>query len=516
MLKNIHITTILGLALTLVGGGIVLTSKGQNPEKTGQVEQKLVNGQILSQIFQEDYALLTITSANLPPPPPAPATVSVCSASLLTNDWVVTAAHCLSAYNVGNPGTVTVTANWTKPQQRQGVQVVIFGSGPNLEPWDVALIRVSSRFILGNSEEGFEQRVWLDGPYDPNLLGTRIEMVGQGFYAFASGVGNSATPSQGDGQYRYGTGQVGRIAEHRYWYAAENGQMIGSGDSGGASFARVYGGRALIGVHSRCHSLCLPGKMCTAADPWTWVMATPDCGDAPLQPIWNQIQQTIAANRTPITPLGPNNPDGTFDPDYKACNPLVYIPSPDAPSNRISQAWGDRGFWDKDRINVRIQESPNGSGLFNVAVRESNPPNTLEFSAQQVQLTETPTFQYTGPVYELTPTTVPNASKTKAGRLGDTRSAPPAPPRDPGRSNVGAAGPGLAGTRLREPNASKLASRFDRSFGLSLSNGIRLEVDIECDEKRSPRIYQVRYMRNRDAGERVVDVILKFSQPPAR
>ena len=82
---------------------------------------------------------------------------------------------------------------------------------------------------------------------------------------------------------------------------------------------------------------------------------------------------------------------------------------------------------------------------------------------------------------------------------------------------MGASQPGgLAGSRLREPNANKLASRFDRSFGLSVGNNVRLEVDIQCDEQHTPRIYQVRYMRNRDSGERVVDVMLKFSQAPAR
>src|SRR5262249_31239687 len=165
MRKHIHITPTVGLILLLVLGGVVFTSNGQGPEKTGKVEQKLVNGQLLSPIFQETYALLTITSAQPAPPPPAPAPVRGCSASLLTNDWDVTAAHCLSAFNITNPATVTVTANWTKPQQRQGTQIITFGSGPNWEPWDVALIRMDFRFILAESDDGFQQQVWRDGPY---------------------------------------------------------------------------------------------------------------------------------------------------------------------------------------------------------------------------------------------------------------------------------------------------------------------------------------------------------------
>lgn len=154
-----------------------------------------------------------------------------------------------------------------------------------------------------------------------------------------------------------------------------------------------------------------------------------------------------------------------------------------------------------------------------VIVRESNPPKAIEFSAEKVRMLEAPTFQYDGPVYALTPTTVPNSGKINAGKLGAAMPGRPAPPREPGSSNLGGAQQGgPAASRLGAPGADnlKLARHFDRSLGLSVGNGVRLEVDIQCDERLSPRIYQVRYMRFRDSGERLVDVMLKYSQPPPR
>ena len=292
MLKHLCVTA--AAATLVLMPGAALTGNGQ--EKTGQVEQKLVNGKVVSPIFQETYGLLSLSSAQ-----PAGGAFA-CSATLLTNDWAITAAHCFDPANIANPSTVTVTAKWTKPAMRRGAQIVTFGSGPDSAPWDIALIRLDSRIIWANSPDGFQQRVWLDGPYNPNLQSTRIELLGRGIYQFASGSGASAIPSQSDGQYRYGTALITRFEGQRYWYTGDKGAMIAGGDSGGASFAQIFGGRAITGVHSLCTAECLPGKVCDDADPWTWVTATPECGDAPIQPIWDQIRLTIGATRSPAPP----------------------------------------------------------------------------------------------------------------------------------------------------------------------------------------------------------------------
>ncbi|HXF94709.1 MAG TPA: hypothetical protein VNI61_01280 [Gemmatimonadales bacterium] len=206
---------------------------------------------------------------------------------------------------------------------------------------------------------------------------------------------------------------------------------------------------------------------------------------------------------------------GTFG-DYRPCNPVTFIPAPDAPGDRITGAWGDRGIWEWDRINVRIVESPRGSATFDVVVREARSPNAIEVTAQRVPLRERPTSQYSGPIYALASATVPDWRKADAGKLSDRIAGRPAPPREPGGS-PGGARPGEAVTSARVSAGVRLfADRFDRSLGLDLDKGIRLEVDILCDERLSPRVYQIRYLRFRDSGERVVDVMLKGSQPLPR
>jgi hypothetical protein len=232
--------------------------------------------------------------------------------------------------------------------------------------------------------------------------------------------------------------------------------------------------------------------------------------------------------------------------EYKPCTPIVFVPAPDAPADRLSQAWGDRGFSEQDRINVRIREAPPGSGQFDVRVREATPRGPIEVSAEKVRVTEAPTSLYGGPVYDrglaspgrdprgpylgadprpaaptvpsdsTTSSAVPGWRTANAGKLGERIAGTPAPPREPGGS-PGGARPGEAVTSARVPAGVKLfANRVDRSLGLDLDKGIRLEVDILCDERLSPRVYQVRYLRFLGSGEKVVDVMLKFSQPAPR
>ena len=51
---------------------------------------------------------------------------------------------------------------------------------------------------------------------------------------------------------------------------------------------------------------------------------------------------------------------------------------------------------------------------------------------------------------------------------------------------------------------------------LSLNQGVRLEANILCDERLSPRIYGLRYQRQSDSGQMSVDVMLRFAQPRPR
>ena len=215
--------------------------------------------------------------------------------------------------------------------------------------------------------------------------------------------------------------------------------------------------------------------------------------------------------------------------EYKPCTPIVFVPAPDAPGDRLSLTWGDTVFVEDARIAVHIREAPPGSGQFDVRVREATPRGPIEVSAEKVRLTEAPTWLYAGPVYDrglASPGERDLSGKIARGDPGPAAPTPPAARTDVPRitgplagtgragSPGGPPGAGVAGSAARDPVL--LSSRIDRSLGLDLGKGIRLEVDILCSEQLSPRVYQVRYLRFLASGEKVVDVMLRPSQPLPR
>lgn len=257
-------------------------------ENTGKVQQGLVGGSVVAADRQEEYGLLTLSSG--------------CSASLLRNNWAVTAAHCVDNPDPNNKGqfiqipedSVTLTANWKSVQERQSMRIITF------RPVDVAIIRVATPFSVRGSNTNYNRDIFRDGqfPYFGTPVGVPIMIFGRGIYQFAQGSGASATPSQQDGQYRVGfvkTTRQDNDSVRRYWYPNTAGQMIAGGDSGGPAFAEVLNrGQVLVGVHSLCHSKCLPGQTC-APNSWTWVASTTECADAPIAPVWEEINRYLGA-----------------------------------------------------------------------------------------------------------------------------------------------------------------------------------------------------------------------------
>jgi hypothetical protein len=255
---------------------------------------------VIDQAAREEFALLDFNPG-----------VGACSASLLRNDWAITAAHCVElngetkptpdasrpGQNLLNPlGAFKVTANWKTVQEKRVVRVETF------RPYDIALLKMSSPFQVHGATSGYSRLIFQDGqfPYFGEPVGANILVFGRGINVFAKGEGDSATPSQNDGQYRMGYAKPTRDGDHVFWYPSSDGAMIAGGDSGGPSFAWVLSGYALVGVHVLAHSERVPGKPKTG---WTWVTATPEAADAPIAPVIPSLFSIMGP-----APLGPSEP----------------------------------------------------------------------------------------------------------------------------------------------------------------------------------------------------------------
>ncbi len=266
-------------------------------ENTGRIQQGVVSGQPISTFMQEELGLLTLSTPT-----------AGCSASLLTNEWIITAGHCIKTSDFSNPNQVTLTANWKTVQDRQALEIRSLRALPFIGTSlpDIALIRVGNPFNVNGSTKHFRRQL-VANKMD-NLMGYPIETYGRGINVLAQNSGTMALQSQSDGQFRIAKTQITKVERILYWFPRNSSnQIVSGGDSGGPSFIITRTGRALVGVHSQCMTRCLQGQVCARGD-WSWISDIPECADAPIATVYDQVNEIIKESvaklaRDPSRPL---------------------------------------------------------------------------------------------------------------------------------------------------------------------------------------------------------------------
>lgn len=270
-------------------------SLAADEEHLGRSQDPLVSDIVVTEAQQEQLGLLQMSANG-----------RGCSAALLTNSWVLSAAHCLDAAAMRMPGNVQLNGNWGARAQIGTADYIYRSWGLEARGYgyDFALIHLRAPMRVNGTTTGYLRELSTLSLNDMN--GVNVAVYGRGINVLASvnprtGV---AMPSSGDNQFRSAVFTVNRIEPTLYWYPkGPKGETVGGGDSGGPSFEVTTGVPRIAGVHALCHANCLAGKSCPASDSWTWVSDIPECGDAPVGAIGGALVDLMRQVWNPGKPV---------------------------------------------------------------------------------------------------------------------------------------------------------------------------------------------------------------------
>lgn len=201
------------------------------------------------------FAQAVISGSAASPAQYPVANVNGCSGTMLTNRWLITAAHCIGSGQRNNPATLSVKLGG---QTRKAAEVVTHAKfNPAtvnfaVTPGDLAMVRLVSPMMINGSYSrhtlGFHVYDTLRVP-----VGTRVTCFGYGPVDLAKNGKGVLRRSNHRTEYSYWGVEYFKLVPNNV------GQIPMGGDSGGPCFS-ASGPRRIVGIVTRCIS----GRSCTA------------------------------------------------------------------------------------------------------------------------------------------------------------------------------------------------------------------------------------------------------------